>query len=489
MLDEARRAGARRRRSCRATRWSCRSPTARSTGSSRRTSTATSRGRARAVPRRGASRRPRAGRRRLGAPRAPSSRRGAPGADPERRLPLGGLQALLHGATASSRSSAAAKGAARGPLVRRRSLLTRRRSRTARSPRSSATTASAAPAPTPATRSSRCPSSSPRRAARVPLRPGARSRRGPGALPVARPRGPDAPPLARARRGRVLRDLLLRRRSPAATRAGLRRAAATARRHRASRSSARSGASGSCGCSGPRLIVTVGGLARRRLLGLDEPRRASAERYERDGATVVPLPHPSGASGWLNDPANRERGSREAAALVRVELAALRDGPRWLEFDGCSAALPPARSLRLLGFLRPYQDVGSSSRSSSRSARRRRRSRSSGVTGATSIDKAIKPHDTQLLWICVGADRRPRPRSRRGSWSAAGSSPAARRSASRWTCGSGLYSQLVRLSFGFYDRHQTGQLMSRATVDLQGVRFFLGYGLIFFFQNASRSSR
>ncbi len=47
-----------------------------------------------------------------------------------------------------------------------------------------------------------------------------------------------------------------------------------------------------------------------------------------------------------------------------------------------------------------------------------------------------------------------------------------------------LYSHLVRLSFGFYDRNQTGQLMSRATVDLQGVRFFLGYGLIFFFQNA-----
>ena len=48
----------------------------------------------------------------------------------------------------------------------------------------------------------------------------------------------------------------------------------------------------------------------------------------------------------------------------------------------------------------------------------------------------------------------------------------------------GLYSHFVRLSFGFYDRNQTGQLMSRATVDLQGVRFFLGYGLIFFFQNA-----
>jgi ABC-type multidrug transport system fused ATPase/permease subunit len=46
-----------------------------------------------------------------------------------------------------------------------------------------------------------------------------------------------------------------------------------------------------------------------------------------------------------------------------------------------------------------------------------------------------------------------------------------------------LYAKLLRLSFGFYDRHQTGQLMSRATVDLQAVRFFLGYGLIFFFQH------
>jgi ABC-type multidrug transport system fused ATPase/permease subunit len=46
-----------------------------------------------------------------------------------------------------------------------------------------------------------------------------------------------------------------------------------------------------------------------------------------------------------------------------------------------------------------------------------------------------------------------------------------------------LYSHLLRLSWGYYDRHQTGQLMSRATVDLQQVRFFLGYGLIFFGQH------
>jgi ATP-binding cassette subfamily B protein len=46
-----------------------------------------------------------------------------------------------------------------------------------------------------------------------------------------------------------------------------------------------------------------------------------------------------------------------------------------------------------------------------------------------------------------------------------------------------LYGRLLRLSFRFFDTHQTGQLMSRATVDLQNVRFFLGYGLIFLTQH------
>jgi ATP-binding cassette subfamily B protein len=46
-----------------------------------------------------------------------------------------------------------------------------------------------------------------------------------------------------------------------------------------------------------------------------------------------------------------------------------------------------------------------------------------------------------------------------------------------------MYAHLQRLSFGFFDTHQTGQLMSRATVDLQSVRFFLGYGLIFILQS------
>ena len=47
-----------------------------------------------------------------------------------------------------------------------------------------------------------------------------------------------------------------------------------------------------------------------------------------------------------------------------------------------------------------------------------------------------------------------------------------------------MYEHLHSLELGFFDSQQTGQLMSRATVDLQSVRFFLGYGLIFILQSA-----
>jgi uracil-DNA glycosylase len=70
----------------------------------------------------------------------------------------------------------------------------------------------------------------------------------------------------------------------------------------------------------PGLIVPVGGLAARRLLGLRSVSECVGRRFEHDGATAIPLPHPSGASGWLNDPANRERVT-EAARLIREELA------------------------------------------------------------------------------------------------------------------------------------------------------------------------
>jgi ATP-binding cassette subfamily B protein len=46
-----------------------------------------------------------------------------------------------------------------------------------------------------------------------------------------------------------------------------------------------------------------------------------------------------------------------------------------------------------------------------------------------------------------------------------------------------MYAHLQSLELGFFDSQQTGQLMSRATVDLQAVRFFLGYGLVFILQS------
>ena len=72
----------------------------------------------------------------------------------------------------------------------------------------------------------------------------------------------------------------------------------------------------------PRLVVTVGGLAARRLLGLASVTEFVGRTFDFEGAVAIPLPHPSGASGWLNLPENRERVA-EAAALVRAELALL----------------------------------------------------------------------------------------------------------------------------------------------------------------------
>jgi len=46
-----------------------------------------------------------------------------------------------------------------------------------------------------------------------------------------------------------------------------------------------------------------------------------------------------------------------------------------------------------------------------------------------------------------------------------------------------MYRHLQSLELEFFDTQQTGQLMSRSTVDLQSVRFFLGYGLIFMMQS------
>jgi ABC-type multidrug transport system fused ATPase/permease subunit len=135
---------------------------------------------------------------------------------------------------------------------------------------------------------------------------------------------------------------------------------------------------------------------------------------------------------------------------------------------------------RLLGFLRPYKTslvISTVLAVASQGAQ----IALVWVT-AHAIDDAITPRDAGRLWVFVwaiiglGALRAVLMAARR---LISGKQALAVEMDMR----QGLYAHLVRLSFGFYDRHQTGQLMSRATVDLQGVRFFLGYGLIFFFQN------
>ena len=70
------------------------------------------------------------------------------------------------------------------------------------------------------------------------------------------------------------------------------------------------------------LIVTVGGLALQRLLGIPTLTDAIGKSYTRGDAIVIPLPHPSGASGWLNDPANRARLGK-ALTHVKRELRRL----------------------------------------------------------------------------------------------------------------------------------------------------------------------
>jgi uracil-DNA glycosylase family 4 len=72
----------------------------------------------------------------------------------------------------------------------------------------------------------------------------------------------------------------------------------------------------------PPLVVPVGGLAIRELLGPVPVTEAVGRRYPFAEGIAVPLPHPSGVSGWLNEPANRDRLGR-ALGVLREELASL----------------------------------------------------------------------------------------------------------------------------------------------------------------------
>ncbi len=49
-----------------------------------------------------------------------------------------------------------------------------------------------------------------------------------------------------------------------------------------------------------------------------------------------------------------------------------------------------------------------------------------------------------------------------------------------------LFSHLTGLGFRFFDKQQTGQLLSRVTSDVSSVRFFLGYGLTYSFMHLAK---
>jgi len=71
----------------------------------------------------------------------------------------------------------------------------------------------------------------------------------------------------------------------------------------------------------PEVVVPVGGLAIKELLGIGRLSEAVGETFTRDGVVYVPLPHPSGASTWSNVPENRGRLSRALAALGELVAA------------------------------------------------------------------------------------------------------------------------------------------------------------------------
>ena len=74
---------------------------------------------------------------------------------------------------------------------------------------------------------------------------------------------------------------------------------------------------------GPRLVVPVGGLAIKRILGRRQLAGTIGGRFRlSEGRVAIPLPHPSGVSLWLNTPENRALVTR-AVELIHEELGAI----------------------------------------------------------------------------------------------------------------------------------------------------------------------
>ena len=72
----------------------------------------------------------------------------------------------------------------------------------------------------------------------------------------------------------------------------------------------------------PRLVLAIGGMAIEHFLGRASLDRVVGTLAEVDGRPVLPLPHPSGVSRWLNDPAHQRLVARALQILsgLRAEL-------------------------------------------------------------------------------------------------------------------------------------------------------------------------
>jgi uracil-DNA glycosylase family 4 len=87
----------------------------------------------------------------------------------------------------------------------------------------------------------------------------------------------------------------------------------------------------------PHAILLVGGMAIAAFLGPARLEDVVGESFERNGVHLLPLPHPSGVSRWLNDPAHQALLARglDRLSLWRRE---------WITEDAGAQATAPSSS-------------------------------------------------------------------------------------------------------------------------------------------------
>ena len=68
----------------------------------------------------------------------------------------------------------------------------------------------------------------------------------------------------------------------------------------------------------PRMVLAIGTMAIEQFLGRISLDRVVGTLVEQDGRRILPLPHPSGVSRWLNDPAHQRLVDESLALLARA---------------------------------------------------------------------------------------------------------------------------------------------------------------------------